>query len=165
MATLFRLTVSFLVACVLVFAATGLIVLATDDEEPESPALTEVVSGTGVDVLSPEQTRHLLRREKGRLETPEPPRAPPPPPLRNINGFVQLEFTVNPDGSVSDVRVVGAVPEGHYEEQAKAIVRGRRYTPEYVEGEPVPRRETEVIEFTVPARAPAPEADGERTGG
>lgn len=88
-----------------------------------------------------------------------PTMPPPRPPVeiapREINGFVQVVFTVEPDGSVSDARVFGAVPPGYYEEQALERVRARRWDPGVdADGNIVAREATEVIEFTVPADAP-----------
>ena len=73
----------------------------------------------------------------------------------DIQGFVQVRFTVQPDGSATDVRVFGAVPEGYYEAQAIEQVRARRWQPALDDdGRPVARTATEVVEFTVPAAAP-----------
>lgn len=80
-----------------------------------------------------------------------------PPPRweleeRDVSGFVQLNFTIQPDGSVTDVRVFGAVPPGIYEDRAMEIVAARRYVPDYdADGNPVARRGIDVVEFTVPA--------------
>lgn len=158
MQALARILAAFLVSVVAVLTVTTILVnIFADRKKPAPPSLTEVVEG--VDVLSPEQTRALLRREKGQLEAPKKPEPVMPP--RQVSGFVQLEFTVNPDGSVSDVDVVGAVPEGVYEKQARAIVAAKRYTPEFEAGEAVRSRETEVIEFTVSAdRIPQSETGG-----
>ncbi len=84
---------------------------------------------------------------------------PLPPPVeiapRTINGFVQVAFTVRPDGTVTDARVFGAVPAGYYEEQALEYVRSRRWEPGVgPDGEATERRANQIIEFTVPADAP-----------
>lgn len=82
-----------------------------------------------------------------------PPRPTPgeipavPLPRREISGFVQLEVTVAPDGTVEEVDVLGAVPAGLYEEQARQIVRDRQYPPT---AGGVPGTHTEIIDFTVP---------------
>lgn len=92
-------------------------------------------------------------------------RLPPPPPFelaaREVTGFVQLVFTVQPDGRATDVRVYGAVPPGYYEEQAMAAVQERRWEPGYdAGGRAVARRATEIIEFSVPAHSARADTDG-----
>lgn len=80
-----------------------------------------------------------------------------PPPRwelaeREVSGFVQLSFTIQPDGRPADIEVYGAVPPGIYEERAMEIVAARRYVPDYdADGNPLARRGIEVIDFTVPA--------------
>jgi len=71
----------------------------------------------------------------------------PPARQREISGFVQLEVTVAPDGSVEEVEVTGAAPAGIYEHQARQLVLGRRYPP--AAGDAA-RTHTEVVDFTVP---------------
>ena len=82
----------------------------------------------------------------------EAPPPPPPRPTRDISGFVHVEYTINPDGSVSDVKVLGAAPAGVYEEQAIAQVSRQMRAPVFNDaGEAVARRTTEIIDFTIPA--------------
>jgi TonB family protein len=70
---------------------------------------------------------------------------------REVSGFVQLSFTVQPDGTATDIRVFGAAPSGYYEEQAVERIRQRRWQPDFdADGRPVAREANEVIEFTVP---------------
>lgn len=101
-----------------------------------------------------------LRQARDDLPPPGAPemRQPPPPfefAQREIRGFVQLTFTVQPDGRATDVRVFGAVPAGYYEAQAIAAVNARRWDPGVDEtGRPAARRATEVIEFSLPADTP-----------
>lgn len=101
-----------------------------------------------------------IRDTRGDLPDPiAGPEVRVPPPFeigaRDINGFVQLTFTVQPDGRATDVRVFGAAPAGYYEEQAVAAVHARRWEPGVdADGRPATRRATEVIEFSVPADAP-----------
>lgn len=93
-----------------------------------------------------EDERHAL---ESLLETP-PPRWELAE--REVSGFVQLSFTIQPDGRATGIEVYGAVPPGIYEEQAMEIVASRRYEPAYDDdGVPVVSRGIEVIDFTVPA--------------
>lgn len=147
-----RIAISFVAAGLLVFFATGITLLAIEDEEPKPPSFTQLASGHNVRVLSEEELQLMLRRA-GRLDVdrPEPPSTSSLPP-RQIRGFVQLEYTVNPDGSVSDVNVIGAVPEGYYEAQAKAMIEAKRFTPTFENGKAVASEHTTIIDFSVPAK-------------
>jgi TonB family protein len=55
----------------------------------------------------------------------------------DLAGYVDLEFTVHPDGSVTDVTVLKARPEGVFEKSAVAAVRQWRYQPIERDGLPV----------------------------
>jgi TonB family protein len=55
----------------------------------------------------------------------------------DLTGFVDLEFTVNPDGSVADVTVLKSQPAGIFEKSAVAAVSRWRYRPIAREGVPV----------------------------
>jgi TonB family protein len=133
------------------------------DEPPSKASLRHGVTveplppGAAVDVAEwLEETRGDLPQ---RVDGEPVARLPPPPPVAfaraDIRGFVQVRFTVLPDGRASDVRVFGAAPEGYFEDEAVAQVRARRWQPALDDdGEPVAREVTEVVEFTVPADAP-----------
>lgn len=86
---------------------------------------------------------------------PAPARAPRvvrQPPLRypdqamrqGIEGSVTLDFQINTDGSVSDVRVLDASPQGVFEREAMSVVRRTRFEPP---AEPTRARRT--IEFNL----------------
>lgn len=155
MATLIRILASFAIASVFVLTLVGIGIRYFVEPEDDGPMLEY----EEVDVISLADNPDLadaVQREREKYEKPQESKAPPlPPPMpeREISGFVQLEYTVNPDGSISDVRIIGATPSGVYEEQAIEQVRRQMHAPGYEEGEPVARRATEVIEFSVPASA------------
>jgi protein TonB len=56
---------------------------------------------------------------------------------QNLAGFVDLEFMVHADGSVTDVTVLRAQPVGVFEKSAVAAVRQWRYRPVQRDGIPV----------------------------
>lgn len=80
------------------------------------------------------------------------PRVLRQPPLRypeqamrqGIEGTVTLDFLINADGSVSDVRVIQASPQGVFEREAMAVVRRTRFEPP-----PEPTRARRTIEFSL----------------
>lgn len=57
---------------------------------------------------------------------------------RGLEGFVELSFTVNPQGYVEDPMVLHAEPEGIFERAALNSIRRWRYAPAVKNGEPVP---------------------------
>lgn len=69
-------------------------------------------------------------------------------PRRSESGFVQVEFSVDDAGNVTDAQVVRAMPTGLFEDQALEIVRSRRYQPG---GE---TRMTEIVDFSVEPEDP-----------
>lgn len=72
------------------------------------------------------------------LSTP-PPRYPPEALRSGQSGEVQVEFTVNPDGSVANARVVRANPPRVFDREAVAAIRRWRFEPV---GSPVTTRRT-----------------------
>ncbi len=62
------------------------------------------------------------------VSTPQP-RYPPDALRAGQSGEVQMEFTVNPDGSVSNVRVVRADPPRVFDREAITAVRRWRFEP------------------------------------
>ncbi|RUO80786.1 protein TonB [Idiomarina tyrosinivorans] len=56
---------------------------------------------------------------------------------RGIEGYVLVEFTVTPQGSVTNPHVVKAEPEGIFEQAAMDAVLKFKYKPRVVNGEPV----------------------------
>src|SRR5262249_34009720 len=59
---------------------------------------------------------------------------------RAMTGWVELEFMVKMDGSVSDVSVVGADPAGVFETPATEAVRKWKYQPVLRDGKPINQR-------------------------
>ncbi|HEX6928144.1 MAG TPA: TonB family protein [Gammaproteobacteria bacterium] len=152
--TWFRFLASGVIAGVFVIAVVGT-AIRFYTPSPEDPLLSELEQVRIVSVADNPALAEAIRREREKHQGVLPEPVPPPPPLRperEISGFVQLEYTINPDGSVSDVRVVGSAPSGVYEDQAVAEVSRSMHAPAFNDaGEAVPRRTTEIVEFTVPA--------------
>lgn len=60
---------------------------------------------------------------------------------RGIEGYVELSFTVNPQGRVEDPVVLYAEPEGYFERAALNSIRKWQYSPAMDNGEAVPVRD------------------------
>lgn len=133
------------------------------DDPPNEASLRKGVEVTPLPARQSVDVAEWVRETRGDLPEPvdgEPvARLPAPPPVEftrgDIEGFVQVRFTVLPDGSATDVRVFGAVPAGYYEEQAVEQVRARQWEPAVDEnGNRTQRDATEVVRFTLPADTP-----------
>lgn len=78
-------------------------------------------------------------------------RIPPVYPLRakrrGIEGWVKVEFMVDEKGDVSQVNILGAVPEGMFEESVIRCVKSWKFKPGTIGGFPVKTRAETVIRF------------------
>lgn len=150
----FRLLASGVVASVVIVAVVGGGIRYYEPKE-EDPLIADLKEVRVISLGDNPALADAVRRERERSGTLQARRQPPPPPLmseRKVSGFVQLEYTINADGSVSDVKVLGAAPAGVYEERAVAQVARRMHAPTFNDaGEATARRATEVVEFSVPA--------------
>ena len=74
----------------------------------------------------------------------------PPQALRNgTKGWVELEFTITPNGTVRDIQVVAAEPRGVFDGAATDAVAAWRFRPRVVNGQPVAQRSTITMHFDV----------------
>jgi len=67
------------------------------------------------------------------------PQYPPKAKQRRIEGYVDIEFTIGPAGTVEDPKVIGANPPNLFETAALRAVRRWRYNPKVVDGVAVER--------------------------
>lgn len=58
----------------------------------------------------------------------------------NLGGWVQVEFIVNPDGSVRSARAVDSQPRGVFEASAVLAAQRCKFKPKMVDGKPVEQR-------------------------
>lgn len=72
------------------------------------------------------------------------PQYPPRAKQRGIEGYVDIEFTIGPAGTVQDPKVIGADPQGVFDQNALRAVRRWRYNARMVDGEPVARHGVKV---------------------
>lgn len=80
-----------------------------------------------------------------------PPTYPADARRAGINGYVLIDVTVNPDGSVRKARVVEAKPKGLFEAAAATAVQKWRFKPKTVDGKPVEFHGVQRIEFNLSA--------------
>jgi protein TonB len=66
-----------------------------------------------------------------------------------LEGWVEVEFTVDERGATGDVLVAGAEPAGVFDAAATAAVAGWRYLPRVVNGRAVPQRTSVTLRFSV----------------
>jgi TonB family protein len=68
---------------------------------------------------------------------------------RAMSGWVDVQFTVETDGSVGDVAVVTAEPAGVFEQPATEAVRKWRYRPILRDGQPINQRARVRVRFAL----------------
>jgi protein TonB len=76
-----------------------------------------------------------------------PPQYPRDAARAGITGWVQLEVTVNADGTVRSARVIESRPKGMFEASAVQAVMRWKFKPKVVNGQPVAQRGSQKIEF------------------
>jgi periplasmic protein TonB len=64
-----------------------------------------------------------------------------------IEGYVDIEFIVNSDGSVSDIKILQNSPSNIFDRSAENTVGRWKFTPGKIQGEPVTSRVSVRIEF------------------
>lgn len=69
--------------------------------------------------------------------------------LQGIEGWVRVEFTIMPDGSVANPQVIESEPRRMFDRQALRAIQRWRFRPRIVDGRPVERRATQTIEFNL----------------
>jgi TonB family protein len=69
-----------------------------------------------------------------------PPKYPAEALVREETGFVEMEFTVTPAGTVTDIKITKADPIGVFEQAAHSALARNRYEPVQRSGVPVAQR-------------------------
>ncbi len=79
------------------------------------------------------------------------PEYPPRAQQQRIEGWVDIEFTISPVGTVGDARVIGSRPPIVFDRAALRAIRKWRYSPKIQDGVPVARRGQQArIRFELP---------------
>ncbi len=77
-----------------------------------------------------------------------PPRYPRRAMLAGISGWVKLEFMINPDGSVGDIRILEAAPRRNiFDQEAIRALSRWRFRPQISDGQAVAARAAVTITF------------------
>ncbi len=66
---------------------------------------------------------------------------------RGIEGRVEVEFLINPQGRVEEETVIFSQPQGVFDEAALQAVRQWTFAPRYIEGSPVYQRARQMMDF------------------
>ncbi|MEE9345878.1 MAG: energy transducer TonB [Methylococcales bacterium] len=80
------------------------------------------------------------------------PRYPVRALSRNIEGWVVIEFTITPTGTVIDAKVTDAKPEGIFDRAALNAIVKWKFKPKMKNGRPVAQRATQRLKFNVEGR-------------
>ncbi len=98
------------------------------------------------DMLAESGPGVMLARDLTPLVTP-PPFYPRTARVRRKQGYVEVEFTVDKEGGVRDIRVIDAAPPGLFERAAKRAIGRWKFEPHRVGGEAVAVRARQRVEF------------------
>jgi TonB family protein len=108
-----------------------------------APAGSDEPAADSAAVLAGLESRDLVA-----LATPAPEY--PAQALRSgLEGWVEVEYTVDERGATGDILVAGAEPAGVFDAAATAAVAGWRYLPRVVNGRAVPQRTAVTLRFSV----------------
>jgi len=69
--------------------------------------------------------------------------------IAGIEGWVKVEFTITPLGTVTDATVVDAEPARIFNREAVRAILKWKFKPRVVDGVPVERRATQIIDFSL----------------
>jgi protein TonB len=99
------------------------------------PAQPELKRQPAQVVTAPKPIEKVSRRPISIVPPAYPDRAED----RQIEGYVDFEFTVEPDGSVGNPKITAEVPEGYgFAAAAQRVFPKWKFKPEVVDGKPVP---------------------------
>jgi protein TonB len=100
---------------------------------------TPTFDTTGMGQISVGSDRDVIPLVRINPEYPQRARS------RGIEGWVQVEFTISPAGTVADAKVVDADPKGLFEKAALEAIGRWKYNPKVVDGRAMERRGVGVV--------------------
>jgi protein TonB len=98
--------------------------------------------------MLPEQAspQIMLAKDLTPLVT-QPPLYPPTARARRLQGYVEVEFTVNRAGGVQDIEVIGSEPPGAFDRAALRAIGRWKFEPHRVGGKTVAVRARQRVDF------------------
>jgi len=72
--------------------------------------------------------------------------------VQGVEGWVQVSFTITPEGRVINARVTDSEPRRMFDRPALRAVEQWRFQPRIVDGRPVERQATQIIDFRLADR-------------
>lgn len=79
-----------------------------------------------------------------------PPQYPHTATIKGIEGWVMVEFTITPGGTVADARIVDSEPKGVFDRETLRAIKRWKYQPKIVNGQAVPQYNMrELIQFVL----------------
>lgn len=81
------------------------------------------------------------------------PRYPRHAEYKGIEGWVNVEFTIAPDGTVGDPVVIASEPPAVFDNSAINAIMRWKFKPRIVNGQPVPSRGQQLISFGIIERS------------
>jgi len=97
-----------------------------------------------------EQTEQVPADRSVQILSRIPPLYPTLALAKKTEGWVKVAFTINRDGDVEDISVVESEPPQVFDQAAVEAVRQFKFLPSIKNGELVPQRAAQVIEFEIP---------------
>ncbi len=67
--------------------------------------------------------------------------------IEGVSGYVVIEFTIEPDGSVSNPKILESQPRRMFDRSAVRAIYKWKFKPRIVDGKPVARRATQRLNF------------------
>lgn len=117
----------------------------------DMPDLDFAMSGTGPFLGSMGQVDRTAEGDVVPLVRIQP-QYPRDAAMSQIEGYVTIEFTIDETGAVRNPEVVESRPARVFDREAIRAILRWRFKPRVVDGQPVPRRATQTIEFNLDDR-------------
>jgi protein TonB len=134
--------------------------LVADEPSPVQPSPSDSVQKSETSVSSTASTNKSTKTGNGEAPTKAvssgvvpllrvKPKYPMRAASRHIEGWVKIEFTVSPTGTVTNANVVGASPSGIFDEAALDAIKKWKFKQKIVNGNAVTQRAVQVLKFTL----------------
>jgi protein TonB len=120
------------------------------ERNPQPPAsATQSVPGIADAKSAPDAALGVVAADELERVVARDPVYPARALRERTRGWVELEFTITATGTVKDIQVVAAQPDGVFERAATDALAGWKFRPRYVNGEAVAQRSVVRMRFDV----------------